>query len=94
MNTASPNSIECAYCADWNREHPDQARTECGPCEHCEAPGHIGAHPRQPTSLCLCRKHWDELASPGFHFELHHLIYWVILVIVATLLYTSITRHG
>ncbi len=68
----------CDYCHQWNAEHPEAQRSACGPCEFCGAPGHIGAHPRQPGSLCLCEPHWQTLSSPGWHFELYHLIYLLI----------------
>lgn len=78
---------DCPYCRDWNREHPAEApRTSCGPCETCGRPGHVGAHPRQPTSLCLCLEHWESLAARGYHFELNHLVYAVIGLLAATTL--------
>ncbi len=79
--SARPTSASesCSYCEQWNQEHPDAPpRDSCGPCVECQAAGHVRAHPRQPTSLCLCRHHWSKLSAPGYHFELYHLIYLVI----------------
>ena len=68
----------CPYCRDWNAAHPEAPRSACGPCETCGAPGHVAAHPRQPTSVCLCTAHHQALAADGWHFELYHLIYLLI----------------
>ena len=84
---------ECLYCDDWNHQHPqDTPRTACGPCEFCKAAGHIGAHPRQPVSLCLCRAHWAEITAPGYHFEISHLIVAFLLLILAAIAYPLIAR--
>ena len=84
---------DCDYCCQWNREHPDEApRVSCGPCSACQAPVHLKAHPRQPTSSCLCQQHWDELNARGYHFELYHLIYVLILGIAAVQIYPLIAR--
>ena len=84
---------ECEYCRQWNRDHPQEApRTSCGPCDFCQAPGHIGAHPRQPTSICLCDKHWAELTAPGYHFELSHLIYVAMAAIFVAVVYPVLAR--
>ena len=84
---------ECLYCDDWNRLHPQEApRTSCGPCEFCTAPGHIGAHPRQPVSLCLCPAHWAELGAAGYHFELSHLIYVAMVLMLAASAYPLLAR--
>ena len=84
---------DCEYCRQWNREHPDaEPRSSCGPCDFCQAPGHVRAHPRQPTSVCVCRKHWDELTAPGYHFELYHLIYLILLGIAAVQLHPLLAR--
>lgn len=81
---APPRTEPCSYCEQWNREHPDAPpRHWCGPCVECQTPGHVRAHPRQPTSLCLCRHHWSKLSAPGYHFELYHLIYLVIFGLAA-----------
>jgi hypothetical protein len=86
-------SSECEYCSQWNREHPQEApRTSCGPCDFCQATGHIGAHPRQSTSICLCEKHWAELTAPGYHFELYHLIYLALGAIIVATVYPMIAR--
>lgn len=83
----------CDYCNKWNRDHPgEKQRDSCGPCVVCQAPGHLGAHPRQPTSICLCKNHWDDLNSPGYHFEFYHLIYAAILSIAAVQIYPIIAR--
>ncbi|MBK9594437.1 MAG: hypothetical protein IPO57_03455 [Rhodocyclales bacterium] len=84
---------DCEYCRQWNQAHPEaEPRASCGPCAVCRAPGHLKAHPRQPTSLCLCREHWDELNAPGYHFELYHLIYVVIVGIAAIQIYPLVAR--
>lgn len=70
-------SDACPYCRDWNTAHPESPRSACGPCETCGAPGHVAAHPRQPTSVCLCTAHHQALAE-GWHFELYHLIYLLL----------------
>ena len=76
------------YCRRWNRERPlASPRTACGPCDVCQAPGHVGAHPRQPTSVCLCERHWAEVSAPGYRFELYHLVYVAIAAIVVATLY-------
>ncbi len=81
---ATPRAQPCIYCEQWNREYPDAPpRVSCGPCVECQAPGHLRAHPRQPTSLCLCRHHESTLSAPGYHFELYHLIYVVVIGIAA-----------
>lgn len=83
---------QCLYCADWNRAHPDEPpKTACGPCEFCGEPGHIGCHPRRPTSMCLCERHWREL-STGFHFELYHLIPLIVLGLLAAIIYPQVMR--
>ncbi len=88
QNGGVTDPADCPYCRDWNREHPAEApRTSCGPCETCGRPGHVGAHPRQPTSHCLCPEHWESLVSRGFHFELYHLVYVVIGLLAASALY-------
>jgi len=33
-------------------------REHCGPIDVCGQPGHVGAHPRKPISLC-CPRHAD-----------------------------------
>lgn len=63
-----------------------------GPCEFCRAPGLVGAHPRQPVSICLCQKHWDELAQPGYHFETYHLIYPLLMAALAVIFYPLVAR--
>jgi hypothetical protein len=79
---------DCPYCRDWSRAHPEAApRLSCGPCETCGKPGHVGAHPRQPTSVCLCAEHWAALAARGYHFELYHLVYVVIGLVAASVVY-------
>ena len=84
---------DCDYCLQWNLEHSDEARrVSCGPCIVCQASGHLKAHPRQPTSICLCQKHWEELTSSAYHFELYHLIYVIILGIAAVQMYPLISR--
>lgn len=84
---------ECEYCNQWNREHPEAPpRTSCGPCDVCKAPGHVGAHPRQPASICLCERHWAELAAPGYRFELYHLVYVAVAAILAATVYPMIAR--
>ncbi len=84
---------DCDYCRQWNQEHPDEAqRVACGPCAVCQASGHLKAHPRQPTSICLCQKHWDELNGRGYHFELYHLIYVIVFGIAAVQIYSLIAR--
>jgi hypothetical protein len=86
-------SEDCAYCRQWNHDHPDAAPKEsCGPCDVCQADGHVKAHPRQPTSICLCQRHWNELNADGYHFELYHLIYLIISVIVAIQVYPLAAR--
>lgn len=85
--------FECGYCNDWNRDHPQESpRASCGPCDVCKAPGHVGAHPRQPVSLCLCEKHWSELTDDGYHFETYHLIYVLIVVIFVAVTYPIVAR--
>jgi len=84
---------DCEYCRQWNQDHPDeQPRAACGPCDVCAVPGHVGAHPRQPTSVCLCKAHWDKLSASGYHFELSHLIYVIIFGIAAIQLYPLVAR--
>lgn len=86
-------TAECNYCQQWNEEHPDaERRVSCGPCSVCQAPGHLKAHPRQPTSICLCQKHWDELNERGYHFELYHLIYLIVIGIAAIQIYPLIAK--
>lgn len=83
----------CDYCPQWNRDHPEQPpRESCGPCVVCQAPGHLRAHPRNPTSICLCHTHEQALNAPGYHFELYHLIYVVILGIAAVQIYPFLAR--
>lgn len=84
---------ECGYCRDWNRtSSPEDRRDSCGPCSVCQQPGHVRAHPRQPTSSCLCEKHWQELNSPGFRFELYHLIYLLVFGLIAIQIYSLVVR--
>jgi hypothetical protein len=84
---------DCEYCRQWNKEHPEsEPESSCGPCEICHAPGHLKAHPKQPTTLCLCQKHWNELNAPGYHFDLSHLIYVIILGIAAVQICPLIAR--
>ncbi|MFZ5482984.1 MAG: hypothetical protein ACOZB0_02030 [Pseudomonadota bacterium] len=64
----------CPYCADWNQRHPDTPRDSCGPCEVCGRPGHVGAHPRKPVSLCLCPEHGSQETDSGDHFERYRRI--------------------
>lgn len=88
-----PERIACGYCNAWNQEHPEaEQRYFCGPCNICQSPGHIGAHPRQPVSLCLCQQHWDELNTPGYHFELSHLIYVAIIGLALVQIYPLLAR--
>jgi hypothetical protein len=87
------SDLTCAYCRDWNAAHPDEpARTACGPCDHCQAPGHIGAHPRQACSVCLCETHWAEISKPGLHFDLSHIIVIIVLGFAAASLWPIIAR--
>ena len=84
---------DCEYCRQWNQAHPAaEPRASCGPCAVCQAPGHLKAHPRQPTSLCLCRAHREELHASGYHFELYHLIYVAILGIAAIQIHPLVAR--
>jgi hypothetical protein len=83
--------VDCEYCRHWNSVHPDETpRTACGPCEFCQAPGHVGAHPRQPCSICLCAEHWAELTGPGFHFDMSHVTFVLILLIIAAIAFPAI----
>lgn len=89
--TATPE--DCSYCAEWQRQHPDQPpRHACGPCERCGAPGHVGAHPRQAVSLCLCPRHWAALAAPGYHFELYHLIVPIVIGSFVAIIWPLLAR--
>lgn len=84
---------DCEYCLQWNKDHPDEApRVACGPCDVCRAPGHVGAHPRRPSSVCLCKAHWGALTARGYHFEPYHLIYVIIFGIAAAQIYPLIAR--
>jgi len=84
---------DCAYCQQWNHEHPhEQPRVSCGPCEVCQAPGHVGAHPRLPTSHCLCPKHWEALNAPRFRFDLSHLIVVLVIGVAAAQLFAWLFR--
>ncbi len=84
---------DCEYCRQWNLSHPaEAARLACGPCDVCQAPGHIMAHPRQPTSVCLCQQHAHALGSSAYHFELYHLIYVLIFGLLALQLYPLLAR--
>ena len=84
---------DCEYCRQWNQAHPEaEPRASCDPCAVCQAPGHLKAHPRQPTSLCLCQAHRNELDASGYHFELYHLIYVVIVGIAAIQIYPLVAR--
>lgn len=83
----------CGYCEDWNRRHPNAPpRTSCGACASCGAPGHIGAHPRRPASICLCEGHWAELTAPGYRFELYHLVYLFVLLTFAAIAYPLVAK--
>jgi hypothetical protein len=50
----------------------------------------VGAHPRQPTSVCLCERHWAEVSAPGYRFELYHLVYVAIAAIVVATAYPMV----
>lgn len=81
----------CGYCADWNRTHsPAEQRQSCGPCAQCGAPGHVGSHPRQPISVCLCQEHWQQLAASGFRFEVYHLVYVFIAAVAVAVLVSAL----
>jgi len=54
--------------------------------------GHLRPHPRQPTSICLCQQHWDELTAAGYHFELYHMIYVLIFGIAVIQIYPLVAR--
>ena len=86
-------TVDCEYCRKWNQENSEsESQTSCGPCEICRAPGHLKAHPRKPASICLCQQHWDELNASGYHFDLSHLLYVIVLAIAAVQIYPLIAR--
>jgi hypothetical protein len=35
----------------------------CGICEICGKPGHMRAHPREPTTGAWCDEHWNDLTK-------------------------------